>query len=577
VFGIGAVMIFISIFIISNTIKLAVYSNRREIYIMKYIGATSKFIETPFITEGVLMGIGSAMLSWVITSLAYITAYARLPKVGSTIGIFGFVPYSSFWYFVMGAFVILGIILGGLGSSIATKRYLKECKPCKQKVNKNKKYNQDKVEKKDDDKKKIATENIEDDLNKTSVNVERTSRRNRTRKLKNYMIIIALILIGMYSGNKIIASTTQENIEEIKKQQSATTKKYNEITSDMAIYNKQIDSLDSEIDKYSKQVDTLNAKISTISKEVGSLESELQTVSVGYQSTQDLYNTRLRVLYENGFVNIWQVLFTSSSITDFLSKYNVVVTLLDYDQKLLNAMQSQKEYIDSLKKDAELRKLQIEQIGYDVTKSKQALEIAKSSKEAKIKQLESSQNELKSLQVTLKKQLNAMERKLAAELAAARGSYKGVFVGFSWPVEGSSKLTTYFNEAYNPFGTGTRRHYWGIDLARNSAYTTHIYSIAAGKVAKVGYDPSGWGKYVIVSHGKNENDGATYVSQYSHLKSVSVKQGQIVAKGQTVGIMGTTGASTGYHLDLILKRNSAFVNPLKYIPHKLSNGWYSAM
>jgi cell division transport system permease protein len=50
--GIGAVMLVVSIFIISNTIKLAVYSNKREIFIMRYIGATNKFIRRPFIVEG---------------------------------------------------------------------------------------------------------------------------------------------------------------------------------------------------------------------------------------------------------------------------------------------------------------------------------------------------------------------------------------------------------------------------------------------------------------------------------------------------------------------------------------------
>lgn len=124
-FGIGGFMIIISIFIISNTIKLAVYSNQREIFIMRYIGATNKFITMPFIIEGTLLGIGSALASWVIVSLAYIAAYARLPKIGSTLGVFGFIPYSQLWSLVLGSFIILGIILGVLGSAISIKKYLK--------------------------------------------------------------------------------------------------------------------------------------------------------------------------------------------------------------------------------------------------------------------------------------------------------------------------------------------------------------------------------------------------------------------------------------------------------------------
>ncbi len=124
-FGIGGVMILVSTFIISNTIKLAVYSNKREIFIMKYIGATNKFIRRPFVVEGTLIGTGAAAISWVIVSLTYIAAYARLPKIGSTLGVFGFVPYSNLWHVILIAFVMLGIMLGVIGSGISIKKYLK--------------------------------------------------------------------------------------------------------------------------------------------------------------------------------------------------------------------------------------------------------------------------------------------------------------------------------------------------------------------------------------------------------------------------------------------------------------------
>ncbi len=131
VIALGIIMLLVSVFIISNTIKLAVYSNKREIYIMKYIGATSKFIRYPFVVSGVLMGIGSALFTWVVVSLAYILLYSKMPQMNSDLGSFGLVPYSSFWYIVLGISVLVGIILGGIGSSIAIKKYLKDFKPSK--------------------------------------------------------------------------------------------------------------------------------------------------------------------------------------------------------------------------------------------------------------------------------------------------------------------------------------------------------------------------------------------------------------------------------------------------------------
>ncbi|MNI26705.1 Cell division protein FtsX [compost metagenome] len=123
--GIGSVMLVVSIFIISNTIKLAVYSNKREIFIMRYIGATNKFIRKPFVVEGAIMGITSALISFTVISLAYVVLYARLPKFGSSLGVFGFLPYSSLWYQILGMYILLGLVIGVFGSSISIKRYLK--------------------------------------------------------------------------------------------------------------------------------------------------------------------------------------------------------------------------------------------------------------------------------------------------------------------------------------------------------------------------------------------------------------------------------------------------------------------
>lgn len=123
--GIGVVLLVVSVFIISNTIKLAVYSNKREIFIMRYIGATNKFIKKPFVIEGAIMGLLSALISFMLISIAYVVIYARIPKVGSSLGVFGFIPYSSLWWLILAIYVVLGLFIGILGSSISIKKYLK--------------------------------------------------------------------------------------------------------------------------------------------------------------------------------------------------------------------------------------------------------------------------------------------------------------------------------------------------------------------------------------------------------------------------------------------------------------------
>ena len=92
---------------------------------MRYIGATNKFIKKPFIVEGALIGLMSAAISFILISIAYIVLYARLPQIGSSLGVFGFVPYSTLWYQILIAFIVLGLFIGIFGSSISIKKYLK--------------------------------------------------------------------------------------------------------------------------------------------------------------------------------------------------------------------------------------------------------------------------------------------------------------------------------------------------------------------------------------------------------------------------------------------------------------------
>ncbi|MBR2785063.1 MAG: permease-like cell division protein FtsX [Clostridia bacterium] len=122
--GVGSVLLVVSIFIISNTIKLAVYSNKREIMIMRYIGARNSFIVKPFIVEGAIMGVVSALISFFLISIVYVYVYVALNS-SYALGVFKFIPYSTIWYQILGLYVLLGLFIGIFGSAISLKKYLK--------------------------------------------------------------------------------------------------------------------------------------------------------------------------------------------------------------------------------------------------------------------------------------------------------------------------------------------------------------------------------------------------------------------------------------------------------------------
>ncbi len=116
---------FISLFIISNTIKLAVHSRGREINIMKYVGATDAYIRWPFIIEGILTGLVAAIISYFITQFAYMGVTSAIDNTAAIGSIINLKKFTEIWNTILVAYLLLGALIGAFGSAISVRRYLK--------------------------------------------------------------------------------------------------------------------------------------------------------------------------------------------------------------------------------------------------------------------------------------------------------------------------------------------------------------------------------------------------------------------------------------------------------------------
>jgi cell division transport system permease protein len=126
--GIGVIfvlLIAISIAIISNTIKLTVHARRKEISIMKYVGATNGFIRGPFIVEGIIIGIIAALITVCIVGLLYNVV---IQKIESSMILqqmqISLLQFSDLTEYIMIVYACLGIGIGIIGSSISMRKYL---------------------------------------------------------------------------------------------------------------------------------------------------------------------------------------------------------------------------------------------------------------------------------------------------------------------------------------------------------------------------------------------------------------------------------------------------------------------
>lgn len=117
-------LILISIFIIVNTIKLTVHARRKEISIMKYVGATNGFIRWPFMVEGIIIGVVSALITIIILGFSYdVVAEKIMAGLSSTLPL-SLLTFSDMLSMLLTIYIVMGIGIGAIGSAISMRKYL---------------------------------------------------------------------------------------------------------------------------------------------------------------------------------------------------------------------------------------------------------------------------------------------------------------------------------------------------------------------------------------------------------------------------------------------------------------------
>ena len=126
-YGLVAVLAVVAVVVISNTIRITVFARRREINIMKYVGATNGFIRLPFFVEGMAAGLISAFIASVIVLGGYwvLTYYSDLvPGFWRSLLSESVVPGTDVWYKVVPAFAAFSVLMGGVGSLVSIRKHM---------------------------------------------------------------------------------------------------------------------------------------------------------------------------------------------------------------------------------------------------------------------------------------------------------------------------------------------------------------------------------------------------------------------------------------------------------------------
>ncbi|MCQ2527872.1 MAG: ABC transporter permease [Saccharofermentans sp.] len=119
------VLFIIALFIISNMVRISVYSRASEIEIMKFVGATNSYIRMPYIVEGGVVGLISAVLAWIITVISYRALFYKVMAGVDLSSFYALLPAKNIMWWVLLISALIGVLIGAIGSGISVRKYVK--------------------------------------------------------------------------------------------------------------------------------------------------------------------------------------------------------------------------------------------------------------------------------------------------------------------------------------------------------------------------------------------------------------------------------------------------------------------
>lgn len=375
---------------------------------------------------------------------------------------------------------------------------------------------------------------------------------------KLYKGIAVTITLGLTMSLFSVAKASEYDLEkqlelldkEIQQKESILTQKKKQENSallELRKINKTLDNTSSKL-KYTEQ------KLSNTEKDLKILQQEIKESEENLDGSRDVLSGRLRSIYEQGDVHILEVLLDSSSITDFLTRWDLLKKLAENDMSIIDSYNKELQTFQDKQNLALTKKNTLLKLKQDQDNAKHELAVASSRQKELYKNIQSERSVVEQALDDLEEQ----SRLVAQEIRRLTGGDNSAYLGsgkFAWPTPGNTRITSSYGWRIHPI-LKTRRIHTGVDIA--APHGSNIVAAETGKVIFTGWK-SAYGNVVMVSH------GGDIVTFYAHSSKILVKTGQTVTKGQPIALIGTTGWSTGPHLHFEVRKNGEHTNPIPYL------------
>jgi murein DD-endopeptidase MepM/ murein hydrolase activator NlpD len=321
----------------------------------------------------------------------------------------------------------------------------------------------------------------------------------------------------------------------------------------------QIDHQEQLVAQTKAQVDALNTKIAA-------LEAEIAREQAYIDQREQLLARRMRAIDMHGQIDYLEVIVTSTSFTDLLDRIVAMQQIVSSDHSLIEELRTAKAKVEGERNQLALQRdemaallAQQQQQEQDLANTQAQQQQALDYEHQHQADLEAYQQQLQAAQAAINAQVQQDQQNYAAAAAAAGGGSGQ----FSWPVRGYYTIaqgfgcTDYSAEPYDQ-SCPPEAHYFHAGIDIDQPCCQDIYAADTG-VVSTGWDPYGYGNYIVMTHGNG------WSTLYGHLSQFVAYNGETVGRGQLIGIEGSTGNSSGPHLHFGVMLNGSWVNPCAYL------------
>ena len=429
---------------------------------------------------------------------------------------------------------------------------------------------------------------------------------------KHIALFSSILLLSPIAGGFTAQAATLEELQQqkdalqletntIQSQIEEKSNSLNTLESEKANLETKVNELQSQLDELMNRLATQEQKLADIESKILELQAEIEALQVVIDQRTEKLNTQARYIQTDaGVTDIASMLLSSENFSDLVGKITVVSKIVTANKDIVEQQEADQQKVEDSKVAVEEEKLSAEALKQEILISKNNVVAQKAEIDVQIAQvienyelteaekngLESTRADLAAQTETISNDMVAEETRIAAERAAAEqaaseaaavaaaataannltasaaptttasSSYTVNSSGFIKPASGY--YSSPFGYRLSPITGGSELHR-GQDIAGSGA----ISAAQSGTVVTATYHAS-FGYYVVINHGTI--NGVTVETLYAHMQpGLLVAPGQTVSQGQQIGIMGTTGDSTGVHLHFEVHENGGLVDPLNYI------------